>query len=162
MSHYQLHVEPDVKNQLAWPDQDYNQLVTELIEHLSLKTPTLVKFSPCHGGRSEVTVFKIAFESHSHLDKALIIRSHSNPEAARSELQRANELQVNSKDCFLNVCNHLPLLLANHHLVVYEDVAINLVAENTQSLCESVVAYLSATQDRETFASLCPSYYQKL
>ena len=92
-------LEDEVTNKLAWKNDEYKKLVMLLFNN----TPWLDKITLflLKGGRSSVTVLKLAF-IHKKQAYGFIIRIYSNLKEAKQEKNYADKLDINSIDCFAN------------------------------------------------------------
>ncbi|HEC84902.1 MAG TPA: hypothetical protein ENI48_06635, partial [Thioploca sp.] len=130
-----LWLDDRVQHHLAWRDDEYTQLVMLLLgktrwrnsDKASLRLE--ITLSLLTGGRSSATVLKLAFVDDAKRTDTLIIRSHLTQADAETEKQNAKKLRVNTVDCFANLAEEEQFNLPNRYLVIYEDVAGNLVKE---------------------------------
>jgi len=139
---------------LSWNDDDYRKLVMWLrkktqqykdnsnLRYLEKITLSLLT------GRSSAYVLKLAFEDINKSDAdTLIIRVHTTKVEADKERDNAENLCVNSRECFANLVEVENFNLSDCHLVIYEHVTTG-TFKPVYELNKALLGYTSESLDK--------------
>jgi len=152
--HTFLRIEDEVINKLSWQNEEYEKLVMLLFESIPWRDKNQenlrlkITLSLLKGGRSSVTVLKLAF-IHRKQAYGFIIRIHSILKDAEKEKHNADKLDINSKDCFANCIGQKEL--GDKYLIIYQDVGVNLGTQSIDELSESLFQRLCSQNEFTVF-----------